>query len=65
MILVNEQRCPADHACPLTTQCPVGAISQEGYEVPAIDHKKCIECGLCTENCPKNAVAELELATRR
>ncbi len=37
-------------------QCPVGAISQQGFSLPVIDADLCIECGHCAEICGRNAV---------
>lgn len=37
-------------------QCPVGAISQQGFSLPVIDPDLCIECGHCAEICGRNAV---------
>lgn len=38
--------------------CPCGAISmehdEEGFLRPVTDNGKCVECGLCKENCPVN-----------
>lgn len=37
-------------------QCPCGAIemgeNEYGFQVPKIDKKKCVNCGLCTSSCP-------------
>ncbi|MCK5062361.1 MAG: 4Fe-4S binding protein, partial [Candidatus Aenigmarchaeota archaeon] len=35
------------------SNCPVGAISINGY--PKIDYKKCIHCYCCHELCPEGA----------
>lgn len=51
MIEVREEFCPKNHHCPVVSRCPVGAISQEGYGAPEIDHEKCIDCGICTKSC--------------
>lgn len=36
--------------------CPNGAISMvddsEGFRYPQVDELKCINCGICNENCP-------------
>ena len=31
--------------------CPAQAITQDGNAAPAIDHDKCIDCGLCARAC--------------
>ena len=56
MISVIKERCPQDHPCPLVKACPVGAISQEGWGAPTVNHSECIECGICTNSCPYAAV---------
>lgn len=56
MLSVNPALCPQNHKCPLVAACPVGAISQKGFELPQIDHEICIECGYCSTHCPKQAV---------
>lgn len=50
-LTIDELRCPQDHRCPLIPVCPVGAISQLGDGLPAIDPQKCIECGKCIRHC--------------
>lgn len=55
-ILIDEQKCPQDHACPALKVCPAGALSQNGYDAPAVDQKKCLECGACSNFCPKGAL---------
>lgn len=51
-VKVNPLKCPQDHVCPLIRICPVGAISQDGFSEPKIDHEKCITCGRCVAMCP-------------
>lgn len=53
---VDAGKCPQNHRCPLIDLCPVGAISQEGFSLPRIDPEQCIECGVCAENCGRQAV---------
>lgn len=48
--------CPQNHKCPAVKVCPVGALSQEGFEAPQIDYSKCIGCGKCSNFCPKKAL---------
>jgi Fe-S-cluster-containing hydrogenase component 2 len=59
-INVDGNRCPQNHSCPAINICPVGAISQEGFDLPQIDHKKCILCRKCTTFCPKLALQYVE-----
>ena len=59
---VIKRRCPQNHRCPSIRVCPVGALSQQTVEAPAVDQEKCISCGKCVNYCPMNA---LELAEER
>ena len=36
------EHCPQNHKCPAVKVCPVGALSQKGFEAPKIDYDKCI-----------------------
>ena len=53
-LTIDELRCPQNHRCPLIPICPVGAISQQGDGLPAIDPQECIECGKCIRHCGRN-----------
>ncbi|HWT27107.1 MAG TPA: 4Fe-4S binding protein [Mobilitalea sp.] len=53
---VMEDRCPQNHPCPSVRICPVGALKQEGYQAPTVDHDICIKCGKCVNFCPKMAL---------
>lgn len=53
---VKLDRCPQNHACPSVRVCPVGALSQKGFEAPVVDLDKCIKCGKCVRFCPKKAL---------
>lgn len=55
------EKCPQDHKCPAVRICPVGALSQNGFEAPVIDKDKCIKCGKCSNFCPKNALVLREI----
>ncbi len=55
-LLIVEERCPQNHACPAVKVCPVGALSQNDFNAPVIDHGKCIKCGKCSNFCPKKAL---------
>ncbi len=55
-VTVDKQRCPQSHDCPLVAVCPVEAISQQGHGLPSVDPERCIECGLCVEQCPMQAM---------
>ena len=53
---VIVENCPQNHACPSVKICPVGALSQEGFQSPTVDVEKCIKCGKCVAFCPKKAL---------
>lgn len=53
---IIKEKCPQDHRCPAVKVCPVGALSQEGFNAPTIDYDKCIACGKCSNFCPKKAL---------
>ena len=55
-LMIDAELCPQNHRCPLIRLCPVEAISQEGFSLPAIDPDLCIECGHCIEICGRHAV---------
>jgi Fe-S-cluster-containing hydrogenase component 2 len=54
-IVVHKNKCPQDHPCPLVNVCPAGAISQHNFKAPEVDQAKCINCGLCVQNCAYGA----------
>ena len=53
---IITEKCPQNHKCPAVSVCPVGALSQNGFGAPIIDHDKCIRCGKCSNFCPKKAL---------
>lgn len=53
---VLMEKCPQSHLCPSVKVCPVGALSQVGFNAPTVDHDKCIRCGKCSNFCPKKAL---------
>jgi ferredoxin len=55
MITVDKSKCPKDHKCPMIKACPQQAISQKGFDAPAVDKDKCIECNYCVQHCPYSA----------
>jgi ferredoxin len=59
MMVIDKNRCPQNHACPLLRVCPVQAISQKGYGLPVINQEKCIKCGKCIKYCGMGAVHQI------
>ena len=57
-LVIDKNRCPQNHKCPMIVHCPVGAIEQQGYGLPIIDDQKCIQCGKCIKICGMNAVID-------
>lgn len=55
-LIVSKESCPQNHACPSVRVCPVGALSQQGYDAPIVDQSACILCGKCVKFCPRNAL---------
>lgn len=56
MLKVIKSRCPQNHICPSLRVCPVNALKQKDFEAPTVDLELCIECGRCTDFCPKGAL---------
>ena len=59
MITIDKNKCPQNHRCPSIAVCPVGAISQNGYELPIINQELCVECGECIKFCPRKAIQKV------
>lgn len=55
-LTVNKNRCPQNHLCPSVGVCPVGALTQNGFSAPVVDHEKCTKCGKCIRRCPMRAL---------
>ena len=55
-LVIDSARCPQNHACPAVRVCPVGALSQIGHGLPAVDEIRCIRCGKCVRFCPMKAI---------
>ena len=49
---------------PCATSCPTGAFNtgNDINELPALDHNKCIGCGICIARCPGLAIFILDLS---
>lgn len=56
-IIVNEAKCPQNHACPSIRVCPVNALKQDGFSLPYADMTTCIQCGKCIKYCPMRAIS--------
>ena len=59
-IKVDRDVCPHDHVCPLIKSCPAVAISQGQDGYPVIDYAVCAECGVCVDECPKQAMVYID-----
>jgi Fe-S-cluster-containing hydrogenase component 2 len=55
-LAVKRNRCPQSHPCPAVRVCPVGALSQNGFDAPTVDLSKCIQCGKCVRACAMGAL---------
>ncbi|MDF2885060.1 MAG: putative 4Fe-4S ferredoxin iron-sulfur binding domain protein [Clostridiaceae bacterium] len=55
-IVVKAENCPQNHICPPVLICPVGALKQSGHNAPTVDTNSCIQCGKCTNFCPRGAL---------
>lgn len=55
-LIINVENCPKNHKCPAVGICPMGALSQKGFNAPDIDYEKCVSCGKCSDFCPKKAL---------
>lgn len=55
-IKVITSNCPQNHFCPSVKVCPVNALTQDGFNAPTVIVEKCIDCGKCSDFCPKNAL---------
>lgn len=55
-LVIERKNCPQNHPCPAVKVCPVGALSQSGFNAPEIDYNKCVACGKCSDFCPKKAL---------
>ena len=53
---ILTDKCPQNHKCPAVQVCQVGALSQSELNAPDVDHEKCIQCGKCSNFCPKKAL---------
>jgi len=54
---VDRTRCPQNHSCPSVRVCPVGALTQKGFQAPTADPEACIRCGRCVKFCPMHALS--------
>ena len=55
-ITVIKNRCPQNHPCPSIRVCPVGALTQNGFDAPTVDESLCIDCGKCSISCRMGAL---------
>lgn len=61
-IMIDKNRCPANHPCPSIRVCPVKAMKQKKIftGLPEIDQEKCTKCGKCIKYCPMGAIKMIE-----
>ncbi|MBQ1220777.1 MAG: 4Fe-4S binding protein [Peptococcaceae bacterium] len=60
-LILDLQKCPANHSCPAVKVCPYNALSQEdNNHAPVIDYNLCVACGACTRVCGKQALQIVE-----
>ncbi len=55
-LVVIQENCPQNHACPSVGVCPVAALVQKAHEAPTVLDDVCIRCGKCVNFCPKKAL---------
>lgn len=55
-LTIIAENCPHNHKCPAVKVCPAGALTQNDFEVPQVNHDLCIRCGKCSTLCPKKAL---------
>lgn len=55
-LVVKTSSCPQNHPCPSVKVCPVGALTQKGFNAPTVNIDTCIKCGKCVKFCPKRAL---------
>ncbi len=57
MITIDKKQMSTESQMPLdSSNVPVGAISQNGFELPIINQGLCVECGKCIKFCPRKAI---------
>lgn len=56
MIIIDKNKCPQNHKCPAINFCPVQAITQNGFDLPIVNHELCINCKKCVRFCPGRAI---------
>ena len=59
MISIDESRCPQNHRCPALQVCSPGAMSQQGFGLPEVDHDRCALCLSCVDFCPMGAIKDV------
>lgn len=60
-LILDVQKCPANHSCPAVKICPMDALHQAGSNhAPEINYNLCVACGACTRVCGKQALQIIE-----
>ena len=58
---VKSSKCVGCTICVRSGKCPTNAIEMKNGKA-VIDPAKCIDCGICAEQCPFGAIHEVEIA---
>lgn len=60
-LIIDLQKCPANHSCPAVKVCPMDALHQaDDHHAPEITYNTCVACGACTRVCGKKALQIVE-----
>lgn len=61
-LVLDLERCPANHACPAVKVCPMDALHQaDDHHAPEINYNTCVACGACVRVCGKKALRVIEV----
>ena len=60
-LVLDLQKCPANHSCPAVRVCPIDALHQTSdHHAPEINYNLCVACGNCTRVCGMKALQLVE-----
>ncbi len=61
-LILDLQKCPANHHCQAVAVCPMDALYQaDEHHAPEINYNLCVACGACTRRCGKQALQIIEV----